>query len=75
MSKPNSTDSGRHPLIMNIRNILQRTKNFVAFLYLTVIFSMYLRVLFLYMPAVYLYMMSVNLYMDRVCGYVFRVCK
>ena len=64
MSKPNSTDSGRYPLIMNIRNILQRTKNFVAFLYLTVVFSMYLRVypyelsgcicqvLFLYMPAV-----------------------
>ena len=46
MSKPNSTDSGRYPLhvIMNIRNVLQRTENFVAFLYLTAVFSMYLRV-------------------------------
>ena len=41
MSKPSSTDSGRYPLIMDIRNVLQRTENFVAFLYLTVIFSMY----------------------------------
>ena len=44
MSKPNSTDSGRYPLIMNIRNVLQRTENFVAFLYLTVVFPMYLRI-------------------------------
>ena len=44
MSNPNSTDSGRYPLIINIRNVLQRNENFVAFLYLTVVFSMYLRV-------------------------------
>ena len=44
MSKPNSTDSGRYPLIMNVRSVLQKTENFVAFLYLTAVFSMYLRV-------------------------------
>ena len=68
MSKQNSTDSGRYPLIMNIRNVLQRTENFVAFLYLTVVFSMYLRIYpgcvvvrieWVYMPSIFLYMPAV----------------
>ena len=61
MSKPNSIDSGRYQLIMNIRHVLQRTENFVAFLYLTVVFSMYLcvypgcvvvRIEWVYMPSI-----------------------
>ena len=44
MPKPNASESGKYSLIMNIMNVLQRYENFVAFLYLTVVFSTYLRV-------------------------------